>query len=191
MATVLAPAPLGRHVAGPGGRQRRRASRRRLVAWLLVLVLAAGWFVLLRPVTLGGPLTLVLVSGRSMEPGMHTGDLAVVHARAPWKGEPDVGDVVAFRVPQEDGRGPVVIHRIIERTGDDLVLRGDNNAWVDPWPLTTDDVVGELVLHSPGAGDVVELVARPVNAAALVAALVAFLVLTGPARPRPARRDAP
>jgi signal peptidase I len=185
VATVHAPAALGRHVAGPRGgrsapvRVARAVPRwRRLLTWLLLLTVAAGWFAFLRPSTLGGPMTLVLVSGQSMEPGMHTGDLAVVRAAPGY----EVGDVVAFRVPQEQGGGPVVIHRIVDRDGDTLVLQGDNNSWVDPWPLTEADVVGVLVLHSPGAGEAVALVARPTNAAALVAALVAFLVLSAPDR---------
>lgn len=40
--------------------------------------MAAVWYAVLGPSTLGGPTTLVQVTGESMEPGMHTGDLAVV-----------------------------------------------------------------------------------------------------------------
>lgn len=160
-----------------GDRQAPALQRaRRYLSTGLALAGAAAWFVLLGPSTLGGPTTLVQVTGESMEPGMHTGDLAVVRRADSY----DVDDVVAFRVPMEDGsRGPVVIHRVLDRVDGAMTLRGDNNDWNDPWPVTDDDVVGELWLHVPDVGTWVGAVATPVNLAALAAAGMAFMVMTG------------
>ncbi|WP_380169267.1 signal peptidase I [Jannaschia sp. R86511] len=153
-----------------------RSAPRTVARWLLLLAAATAWFALLGPSTLGGPMTLVQVTGQSMEPGMHTGDLAVVRTAGTY----DVGDVVAFRIPMADGsRGPVVIHRVQARADGTMTLRGDNNDWDDPWPVTDEMVVGRLWLHLPAVGTWVGRVATPINLAALVAAAVAFLVMAG------------
>lgn len=159
----------------------RRASARKRLAWVLVVVLLlGGWWFLLRPEPLGGSTTLVTVTGRSMEPGMSTGDLAVVRKGSGY----EAGDVVAFRVPREDGeQGGVVIHRIVDgdpETG--FRMRGDNNDFYDPWAVTADDIAGEMVLHVPGAGRVVMAMADPALAGATFAALTAFLILMGGGR---------
>lgn len=61
---------------------------------LIAALMVAAWWLWLRPEPLGGPLTLVTVSGISMEPGMHTGDLAVVRKADTYRH----GDIIAFRV---------------------------------------------------------------------------------------------
>lgn len=155
----------------PGGR------RSRVVAVLTLVLVVGGWWVFLRPAALGGPLTLVTVTGSSMEPGMRTGDLAVVRSADGYA----AGDVLAYR-PRRDGGEPggVVIHRIVD--GDPVAgfrMRGDNNDFDDPWRPTAADAVGELVLHVPGAGRVVMAMADPLLAAAACASLTAFLVIAG------------
>lgn len=160
---------------------------------MLVLVsVALTWFVWLRPAWLGGPLTFVRVTGDSMEPGMFTGDLAIVRADASY----DAGEVVAFRVPQDGGdHGPYVIHRIVRGDEEGLTLRGDNNEYDDPWHVRSTDVAGQLWLNVPDAGSVISKLADPVIAATLLASLTAFLViLGGPRQGSPAsvgRRDDP
>lgn len=149
---------------------------RRLLGTLTVVLILAGWWFLFRPEVLGGSTTLVTVSGTSMEPGMVTGDLAVVRKT----GEYEVGEVVAFRVPQDGG---VVIHRIV---GGDAAsgfrVRGDNNDGYDPWRPQPEDVVGELWLHVPGAGRVVMTMADPLVAGATFAAMTAFVIVLGGGR---------
>ena len=106
-----------------------------VVALLAVLgVLALCW-----PARLGGSTSYVMVSGDSMEPTMHTGDLAVLRQQRAYR----PGDIVAFRVPDgEVGEGHVVIHRI--HAGDErgYVLRGDNKRHPDPWRPARDDILG-------------------------------------------------
>ena len=120
---------------------------------------------------------MVRVAGVSMEPGMHTGDLAIVHAR----GDYDVGEVVAFQVPDdESGQRPYVIHRIIAEKDGVFTLRGDNNDHDDPWDVRAQDIAGRLWFHAPGAGTWVARLSDPVVLAALLASLTAFLVCIGP-----------
>ena len=144
---------------------------------LLVLgVLALCW-----PARLGGWSSYVLVSGDSMEPTMHTGDLAVVRRRPAYR----PGDVVAFRVPDgQVGAGHVVIHRVVGGDERGYVLQGDNKRSPDPWRPARGDVLGRRVLVVPRAGQSLQAVANPVTLG-LMAGLVAALVALTPRR-RPA-----
>jgi signal peptidase I len=109
------------------------------------LILLAAWLVLLRPARLGGPGSYVVVSGTSMEPGLHTGDLAIL-----WRADRyDRGDVIAFRVDE----GGTVIHRVIggdQRAG--YVTQGDNRETPDQWRPLPNVILGRMWLHLPAAG---------------------------------------
>lgn len=155
---------------------RLRFTPRRVVSALAVVLLLAGWWFFFRPPSLGGPTTLVTVSGHSMEPGMYTGDLAVVYKT----GDYAAGEVVAFA---PDGGEGIVIHRIADGNAESgFRMRGDNNDFYDPWRPTAEDIAGELVLHVPGAGKAVMAMADPVLGGAAAAALTVFLVLAGGGR---------
>src|SRR5215471_19442388 len=124
----------------------RAASRARLPGVKPVLALLAQlallvvllWFCL--PQALGGRADWVLVSGTSMLPNLHTGDLVLVERRSGYH----VGEVVAYRVPRgQVGAGYVVIHRIVGgngRTG--WRMKGDNRTAPDLWNPTNRDVIG-------------------------------------------------
>jgi signal peptidase I len=153
--------------------------------WLLTAAIVVAWALLLRPTSLGGDATYVVVRGNSMEPAYATGDLLIVRATSAYV----VGDAVAYRVPAtEIGAGTLVIHRII---GGDPELgfsvRGDSNPGEDPWHPRAADVVGRAYLHVPMLGRVTALLHQPITLAALAAALVVMWVI---ARPRSVKSDA-
>ena len=85
---------------------------------LLTLVLAV--WVVAAPAQLGGLASYVVVTGNSMEPNLHDGDLAIVRLTDRYQ----PGDVVAYRHPDI---GPV-IHRIQTVGNDRFVFQGDNNS---------------------------------------------------------------
>src|SRR5262249_60393825 len=101
----------------------RAALRPRLLHARAIALLAAQlaflalllWFCL--PQSFGGRAGWVLVSGTSMLPHLHTGDLVLVEHQSDYH----AGQVIAYRVPKgQVGAGHVVIHRIIggtSRTG--------------------------------------------------------------------------
>ncbi len=115
-----------------------------------VATLMISGIVILWPHSFGGSVSYVMVSGTSMEPGMHTGDLVVIRARSEYR----VGDSVAFRIREgEPGEGNVVIHRLVAGNEvDGFTTQGDNRTYQDPWTPTHDDILGRRWLLIPEVG---------------------------------------
>lgn len=138
------------------------------------LLLLDLWLLFLAPASLGGPLSLIWVSGVSMEPTLHTGDLAVLYERGSY----DVGQIVAFNIPE----GGTVIHRVVETGPGGYRFRGDNRELDDPWVLDEEAIRGRQILAIPGAAQAMTSLGRPPVMAGLVAALVVLLRLRRPER---------
>jgi signal peptidase len=116
-----------------------------LVAVLFVVAVALLW-----PARYGGITGLTVVSGHSMEPTFHTGDLLLSIKQPSYR----VGDIVSYTVaPGQPGAGGRVIHRIIavDASGH-YQTRGDNNPDIDPWRSTARDVMGREIFSLAGAG---------------------------------------
>ncbi len=146
------------------------------------LILAAGWFSWLRPTTLGGEVSYVVVDGTSMEPTYDDGDLVLIRQQ----NEYSIGDVIAFRAGGTFDDPTRIIHRIVGEADDDhFVTQGDNRDEIDPWQPGRDDIIGSSVLHIPWAGSLAGLLTRPTTFAALGAAAV---VAGGEAQRRRRRR---
>lgn len=163
-------------MSGTPGAKRRSRRVRSILSWLFILALAAGWAAFLRPASMGGPAGYVIVSGESMEPMMHTGDLAIVRHQDSY----EVGDVVAYRIPKSDiGGGMLVIHRVV---GGDaqagFVLQGDNRDTQDIWRPAGSDVVGALRWHVPHAGTALFLLKTPMVIAGVIGFLGFWFVVT-------------
>jgi signal peptidase len=147
-----------------------------------------GWFLMLRPLSLGGPASYVIVSGKSMLPTLHAGDLVLTEHHSGY--EP--GDLVAYRL-----NGRLVIHRIVGGNGaDGYLMRGDNNHAVDPWHPTDADIVGASRVVVPGGGmPLAHLRHDPLLVACLAGATALFLTLRHNAKvsvsPSPRSRRAP
>jgi signal peptidase I len=125
---------------------------RTLLKWTLrsavlaaVVAAALGW-----PASLGGKTSYSIVSGHSMNPTYHTGDLVVLRAQRTYR----VGQIVVYRVPAgEPASGQYVVHRIVggsNVTG--FVTRGDNNSSVDIWTPHNIDIQGAAIVLLPKAG---------------------------------------
>jgi signal peptidase len=154
---------------------------RRVAGIAIPLVLLGLWFVALRPQSLGGPVTYLVIRGDSMEPGYHAGDLVVVRDAESYA----IGDIVAYRVPATDvGGGHLVVHRIAGGDGQGgFRMQGDNNDSIDPWLPKSSDIVGRAWAFVPGAGRLIAFVHQPAVLGALaVALLVAAMLLRAPAR---------
>jgi signal peptidase I len=152
----------------------RRVLRRRAAAWGIAAALALFWLVVLRPQWLGGPAAYIIVQGDSMLPSLNSGDLVMLQRSTDY----GAGDVVGYRVPQGDvGAGHIVLHRIVARSANGYVLKGDNNPVDDPWLAAEADLIGAASFAIPGVGGLIAGALRPVNAAALATALVVALAV--------------
>lgn len=167
----------------------RRSTRRRL--WqALAVSLIVGWLAFLRPTSLGGPASYMLVVGQSMEPTLAHGTLIISVSQPAY----DVGDVVAFVPPPGHGGAPMVIHRLVSGSAEGGYLtRGDNNRANDPWTVSPGQVVGRPVLAVPGVGGALMALRSPLAVAAMTG-LLATYALSGvlfPTRRQPQPQPQP
>jgi signal peptidase I len=156
----------------------------RILEVATALAFATAWALTLRPTSLGGPATYVVVRGDSMLPDFHSGDLVVLHTTSAY----GPGDVVGYRVPDgEVGAGHVVVHRIVGGDGDlGYTVEGDNNPAPDPWVPRSGDIAGRVWLLVPGLGRLIVLAHQPAVAGALAVSLLVMLLLARrPALPVP------
>lgn len=152
----------GRHL-------RRRVAWQRAVWALASLAMLVGWFLMLRPTVLGGPLTYSIVSGHSMEPTYRPGDYVIARASQDY----EKGDIVMFEVG-----GGVVVHRIVGGSAESgFVTQGDNNLGVDPWRPSPETILGEAWVHVPFLGRAVGLVRHPIGIGIMAWALTTMAVL--------------
>lgn len=152
----------------------QRANQALSIAAVVLAVLF--WAFFLRPQSLGGPAGYVLVSGHSMLPRYHTGDMVLVEKRPSYH----VGELIAYHVPKGDPMaGAQVIHRIIggnAKTG--FIVQGDNRTAPDVWHPVNKDIVGAKVLRIPNAIVVLQFLRTPFLMALLAACFVFVHVLT-------------
>ena len=138
-----------------------------------------AWFLVLGPSVIGGPASYVFVSGISMEPTLHTGDLVIARRADVYA----VGDIVAFRLPEGaeiDAAGALVIHRIVGGSAaDGYVVRGDNRMGDDPWRPMPEDIAGRAWLVVPGVAPYLMALREPAVFGALAAGLTVFTIMLG------------
>jgi signal peptidase I len=127
------------------------------------------YWLTLAPSQLGGPLTYVIVNGKSMEPGFILGDLVLVREEPVYS----AGDAVVYHDPELQ---QFVFHRVVGMETDRFILQGDNNGWFDSYRPTQNEIVGKLWLHVPNFGKLINWVRVPVNAA-ITAGLFGVLLM--------------
>ncbi|MGV8845771.1 signal peptidase I [Tessaracoccus sp.] len=115
---------------------------------LLVLLIVVLW-----PAAWGGLTGVSVVNDTSMESVYDTNDVVLTLRQSSY----GVGDIVSYTVPKgQGGSGERIIHRIVavDNSADEPTFstQGDNNPSVDPWKISTPDVVGKAVLHAPRMG---------------------------------------
>ncbi|MCW2523769.1 MAG: hypothetical protein JWO63_2104 [Frankiales bacterium] len=111
-----------------------------VIVALLILGLYFAW-----PVSLGGSTAYIVTHGTSMEPRFHTGDLAIMRVSSQYH----VGDIVAYH---SDALHTVVMHRIVKIQNGLYTFKGDNNSWLDPDPVTKNELIGSLSRQIKGGG---------------------------------------
>ena len=156
---------------------------RTLLVTFVSLVAACCAALLAGPTALGGPTSVLAVSGNSMEPRINSGDLILVRTGGPYH----VGQIVAYHnLPAAAN----FLHRIIGTRGTGFVMKGDHNGWVDPGTAQPSQVIGSLWIRIPHGGSVFRWIANPLHGAvwAALAALAIGLWETFRRRRRRRRR---
>lgn len=158
----------------------KRAAFKKLwsvVSSLLTVAAVAGWFLYLRPVSLGGDVTYVRVAGISMEPLLHSDDLVLVSKRADYH----KGDIVAFQIPEgEAGAGVYIIHRIVGGSAErGFILQGDNRDHRDVWRPKPADIAGAYLFKVPGARHILPRLLTPLGVASFAGILTLLVMLGG------------
>jgi signal peptidase I len=173
----------------PATAEPKSTARRIVNALGLLLTVAAVvlWALFLRPASLGGPASYVLVSGKSMLPRYHTGDMVLVERQSSYH----VGEVIAYRVPKGDPMaGAQVIHRIIGGNGTKgFVVQGDNRTAPDVWRPKTKDVVGAKAVRLPNAVFVLKFLRSPLLLGLFAACFVFVRVFTRENEDEPERSN--
>jgi len=157
----------------------------RTVACLLLVLLAApfAW-----QAATGD--TFLTVTGVSMKPTYHLGDVLIVRAadgdelRTP-------GRIVVAAFGSGGQDGALYVHRVWQVTEDGAILKGDGNDAPDPRPVTAADIVGTPRAHVTGVAATVLATSQDLIARLVLVALTLLLGLGVPAlltRPSLARR---
>lgn len=151
-------------------------------AWFFALnaslaVVLVVVYLMVAPASLGGGFKSATISGISMNPLLHVGDLAVVREQRTY----NVGDIVLY----QSEIGAQVLHRIVAKSGNTFTLKGDNNSFEDSEHPTNEQVIGKYLFMAPSGGKTLSLLRSPSVLAALFAGtLFALFNSIGGRRPQ-------
>jgi signal peptidase I len=114
----------------------------------LLLFLAAVVFVVVlgkntEDIYIFGYKPFVIATG-SMETEYMTNSVVVIQQSR--FDEVQIGDVIAFRA--ESFNNNLAFHRVIHRSDDSLITKGDNNSIADELPVTSQNYIGREVFHT-------------------------------------------
>jgi signal peptidase I len=142
----------------------------------IIVALGMAFLVFARAGFVASPVSYVVVSGHSMEPTFHTGDVVIL-ARA---GAYRKGEVIGYEVPKGGpGAGLVIIHRIVGGNArEGFIVRGDNKQFADPWRPRPRDIVGREQMMVPKVGLATTYI-RSRLGLALIAGLITIVIALG------------
>jgi len=119
----------------------------------------------------------MIVTTGSMEPTINVGDL--IYVKGVPADELQVGDIITFIPPSDYVRGARVTHRIVEISyGKDEIYfktQGDANPSVDPWTITSGEIIGRQSGIVRGLGGFFLWVKTPAGMATLASILVVYM----------------
>ena len=120
---------------------------------------------------------LMVVTTASMEPTINVGDLIYVKGVAPT--DIKVGDIITFVPPRDSIKGTLITHRVVEISYETnevyFKTKGDNNPSVDPWTVTSQDVLGVQTALFPGIGGFFLWIKTPAGIVTLITVLAVYM----------------
>jgi signal peptidase len=148
-----------------------------VVVETVVVALVVAFLVLGRAGFVGSPVSYVVVSGHSMEPTFHTGDVVLLMRSAAYR----KGEIVGYEVPKGGpGAGLIIIHRIVGGNArEGFIMRGDNKEFADPWRPRPRDIVGTERLMVPKVGLLSRYARSPLGLALLAGFITVAVALGG------------
>lgn len=150
------------------------------LAWVgrvAAILLLGGGLVLLAYLRAWPPFAIVMTD--SMEPTMDVGSVVVLGS---VRATPEVGDIIAVKVPGEIrsrlSYPPEIVHRVVEVTEDgSFRTRGDNRSDLDPFVVPPSAVRKEVVWILPGVGTILSFLFSPFGLLWLALGVLLFFVL--------------
>jgi signal peptidase I len=142
-----------------------------VAGWVLVAALVyLAW-----PAQLGGHLSLVVVSGHSMDGTYRSGDLLMAWPHADY----NTGEIIVYKIPKgEPASGLRVVHRVIDKQDGHFTSQGDNRTTPDFWRPTVNDVVGQPFFRIRAGGLALKWLLSPI-ALALVCGVCVYWAVVG------------
>lgn len=110
----------------------------------------------------------VVISG-SMSDSIEINDMVMIHEEDDYA----LGDVITFKSGDS-----LVTHRIIGKTEEGFITKGDANNSADLEPVVREDIIGKVILVIPKIGAVIEFIRTPLGMTALV--LIGFALIELP-----------
>ncbi len=108
-----------------------------------------------------------VVTSDSMIPTIKKGSLVIVDKN---KKQFSKNDIITFQYPINMQK--TITHRIVgyvtEANYNYFVTKGDNNSENDPWKVTTDLIIGNVVFTIPLLGYLVEFISKPLGLILLI-----------------------
>ena len=153
--------------------QRHRTFLRRIALIVIGLILGVNAYLANARVIVGNQLPmpfgygLANVLSGSMEPTFSRGALLLVKKETDYK----VGDIVVYQADQE-----LIVHRIIEIDGNEVVTQGDANNAADP-PFDKESIKGVVIGWIPFLGNVAGILKSPTGIVLIL--VCAFLLIEG------------
>jgi signal peptidase I len=134
--------------------------------FIITFIIACCIWVIFGPIQLGGDVSYVIISGNSMEPDFHNGDLVVTRKQPKY----GIENRVVYAHPQLG----FVFHRIIGLDGENFVLKGDNNYWLDSYQPAQDEILGKYWFFIPSGGTIIRTLRMPLFFSIFVVLILTF-----------------
>ena len=104
-----------------------------------------------------------------MEPEIMTGSLCFIDCR---KRSAEVGDVIAYELG-----GMTVTHRVVGKTSQGYITKGDKNAAEDPGIVSQEQITGSALFDIPYIGYAAAVFGSTVGIILLVSILTIFVLM--------------
>ena len=109
-----------------------------LLVMTVSLIMGLGFLIVILDIN-----PYVIISG-SMEPELPVGSVCLVDCQ---QKEPEAGDIISYKA-----QDTIITHRVIEKTDDGYITKGDSNSVADPGIVKPKQIFGTCIYSVPKIG---------------------------------------